>query len=88
MLERDIADPRIGFATVTQTLACRRSGVVSTSVIVANPTRGSAISRDTISPISCRSSSSTRSVRWLISVTPQPDTSWLRQRPRETPSAS
>ena len=34
--------------TLTQTLAWRRSGVVSTSVIVANPTRGSATSRATI----------------------------------------
>ena len=31
--------------TLTQTLAWRRSGVVSTSVIVANPIRGSATSR-------------------------------------------
>ena len=34
--------------TLTQTLAWRRSGVVSTSVIVANPIRGSATSRATI----------------------------------------
>ena len=52
--------------TLTQTLAWRRSGVVSTSVIVTNPTRGSATSRAMIAPISCRRSSSTRSVRWLI----------------------
>ena len=52
--------------TLTQTFAWRRSGVVSTEVIVANPIRGSATSRAMISPISCRSSSSTRSVRWLI----------------------
>src|SRR6187549_1636591 len=51
--------------TLTQTLAWRRSGVVSTSVIVTNPTRGSATSRLTIEPISCRRSSSTRSVRWV-----------------------
>ena len=31
--------------TLTQTFAWRRSGVVSTSVIVTNPTRGSATSR-------------------------------------------
>ena len=43
--------------TLTQTLAWRRSGVVSTRVIVANPMRGSATSRVTIAPISCRSSS-------------------------------
>ena len=34
--------------TLTQTLAWRRSGVVSTFVIVANPIRGSATSRATI----------------------------------------
>src|SRR3954454_24220041 len=51
--------------TLTQTLAWRRSGVVSTSVIVTNPTRGSATSRLMIAPISCLRSSSTRSVRWL-----------------------
>jgi hypothetical protein len=49
--------------TLTQTFAWRRSGVVSTLVIVANPTRGSATSREMIPPISCRSSSSIRSVR-------------------------
>ncbi len=49
--------------TLTQTLAWRRSGVVSTFVIVAKPIRGSATSRATIAPISCRRSSSTRSVR-------------------------
>ena len=54
--------------TLTQTLAWRRSGVVSTSVIVTNPIRGSATSRAMIAPISWRSSSSTRSVRWLIGV--------------------
>ena len=47
--------------TLTQTLAWRRSGVVSTDVMVANPTRGSATSRVTIDPISWRRSSSTRS---------------------------
>src|SRR6202795_2604855 len=56
--------------TLTQTLAWRRSGVVSTEVIVANPIRGSATSRATIDPISWRSSSSMRSVRWLIGVAP------------------
>ena len=38
--------------TLTQTFAWRRSSVVSTPVIVANPTRGSATSRLTIAPIS------------------------------------
>ena len=38
--------------TLTQTLAWRRSWVVSISVIVTNPTRGSATSRATIEPIS------------------------------------
>src|SRR5881409_1488150 len=52
--------------TLTQTLACRRSGAVSTCVTVTNPTRGSATSRDRISLISWRSSSSMRSVRWVI----------------------
>ena len=52
--------------TLTQTFAWRRSGVVSTLVIVTNPIRGSATSRATIAVISWRSSSSTRSVRWLI----------------------
>ncbi len=56
--------------TLTHTLAWRRSRVVSTFVIVANPMRGSATSRVTIAPISCRSSSSTRSVRWLIASPP------------------
>jgi hypothetical protein len=51
--------------TLTQTRAWRRSGVVSTLVIVANPMRGSATSRLTIDPISCRSSSSIRFVRWV-----------------------
>ena len=55
--------------TLTQTFAWRRSGVVSTEVIVANPIRGSATSRAMIAPISCRSSSSTRSVRWLTRST-------------------
>ena len=52
--------------TLTQTFACRRSGVVSTLVIVANPIRGSATSRATIDVISWRRSSSTFSVLWLI----------------------
>ena len=53
---------------LTQTFACRRSGAVSTSVIVTNPIRGSAISCASRTPISWRRSSSTRSVRWLIVV--------------------
>ena len=52
--------------TLTQTFACRRSGVVSTSVIVANPIRGSETSRARSCPISCRRSSSTRSVRCVM----------------------
>ncbi len=52
--------------TLTQTFACERSRVVSTSVTVANPIRGSATSRARIAPISWRRSSSTRSVRWLM----------------------
>ena len=52
--------------TLTQILACRRSGAVSTSVIVTNPMRGSASSLVSSAPISWRRSSSTRSVRWLI----------------------
>ena len=44
--------------TLTETRACRRSGAVSTSVIVANPIRGSSTSRRKISPISWRNSSS------------------------------
>ena len=52
--------------TLTQTFAWRRSGAVSTSVMVANPIRGSAISLDRSAPISWRRSSSTRSVRWLM----------------------
>src|SRR3954451_8023486 len=51
--------------TLTQTFAWRRSGVVSTSVMVTNPTRGSATSRLMIAPISCLRSSSTLSVLWL-----------------------
>ena len=49
--------------TLTHTLACRRSGVVSTFVMVANPIRGSATSRTMMAPISCLRSSSIRSVR-------------------------
>ena len=56
--------------TLTQTLAWRRSCVVSTDVIVANPIRGSATSLARIAPISCRRSSSTRSVRWLMPTLP------------------
>ena len=52
--------------TLTHTFAWRRSAVVSTLVIVTNPTRGSATSRLTIEVISWRRSSSTRSVRWLM----------------------
>ena len=49
--------------TLTQTRAWRRSGLVSTSVTVANPIRGSATSRPRMAPISWRRSSSIRSVR-------------------------
>ena len=51
--------------TDTHTLAWRRSGVTSTSVIVTKPIRGSSTSRRMTSLISSRSSSSTRAVRWL-----------------------
>src|SRR4051812_1453009 len=64
--------------TLTQTFAWRRSGAVSTSVIVTNPIRGSAISFARRTPISWRRSSSTRSVRWLI-VLLRPGTAGYRR---------
>src|SRR4051794_10661079 len=63
--------------TLTRTFAWRRSGCVSTSVIVANPIRGSSTSRLRIAPISCRNSSSIRSVR---AVTERPRAWTGRQR--------
>src|ERR1019366_8437752 len=49
--------------TLTQTRAWARSAVVSTLVTVAKPIRGSFTSRERSPPISCRRSSSIRSVR-------------------------
>src|SRR5205085_10264393 len=58
--------PSAGPMTLTRTFAWRRSGCVSTPVIVANPIRGSSTSFARIAPISWRKSSSIRSVRAVI----------------------
>ena len=55
--------------TLTQTRAWLRSGVVSTSVTVTNPMRGSWMSFARMAPISWRRSSSIRSVRAVNPLT-------------------